>query len=258
MQENCERNGGNYHQFIQEPGAESHIFEKYRKNKEKIAKNIESFDLSRFRDIWWDHFDQNIKAEYDGKMKDLLLYFEDIWKVWNDPFSTRVIIYSLLFAKQKQQQQHQSHSLNGSAKKRQSFQYDRRSKSLSTSPSKKREKLRWIQKKKESATQNDINKIEREHKENDFRYGPSAMYTVPRSVPKSHSHIIGQTAAVGTANAFYSNPYASKNNRFGTSGARPYTSSRRHSQFGQKKAKTYGDYEDELPHTPSGSEDDSY
>merc|ERR1712048_1207009 len=131
------------------------------------------------------------------------------------------------------------------------------SKSHSNSPNKKRpQKMRWAVK-KTPAQKSKENKFEMEHKQNDFRYGPSAMYTVPRSVPKSHSHIIGQTAAVGTANAFHANPYASNNNRFGTSMARPYTTSRRHNQFGQKKAKTYGDYEDELPHTPSGSEDDS-
>ena len=82
------------------------------------------------------------------------------------------------------------------------------------------------------------------------------MYTVPRTVPTSHSHLIGQTAAVGTANSYNSN----QNNRYGAknkqSSARPYLSARKIGGYSKSgiSAKSYGDYEDELPATPSGSE----
>ena len=93
--------------------------------------------------------------------------------------------------------------------------------------SSKKNQLRWTPKKKDKdkdQTEEDKNKRDPDIiYDNHYQYGPSQMYTVPRKVPKSHSHIIGPTAAVGTANSY--SRY--KNQSLSGSSARPYLSARK-------------------------------
>jgi len=234
--------------------------ERYRNEMDEIAKYNDSFNLSKLPDIYLDHFHRNIRSVYNGKLKELILYFRDIFKLQHNPHNNQTIIISLNHPNHKNIKNIKNkNKVNGisllkSAKQR----------FVNNDNLKKKEKLRWAPKTKKkedfNLILNEEQKNNKKRNENDFRFGPSAMYTVPRAAPKSHSHLIGVTAAVGTANAYKANPYSSRsgNVRFGTSNVRPYLSSRKHqSKYSSKKAKTYGDYEDDnLPHTPSGSEDD--
>ena len=51
----------------------------YRPQMKVIAENEFQFDLSLFHALYFKYFNSNIRASYYGKLKDLLLYFNDIF-----------------------------------------------------------------------------------------------------------------------------------------------------------------------------------
>jgi len=225
-----QRNG--YHPS---PPQKSIVFsmERHRRDMELIAKNNGRFHLASFPEVYESQLHRNIKAMYNGKIKELIEYFSDIFKMEQDPNGRGIIVCSQMFYGNVHNEGG-IHLQSGSA-------------SQSQYGSPKKEKKQKLKKSKRKTPKSAKKKMSlAEFEEDDFRNGPSAMYSAPRTVPVAHHHIIGQTAAVGTANAYSS--YGSN--------ARPYLSTRKHSGYGGPKVKNYGDYEDELPHTPSGSEED--
>eukprot|EP01083_Nonionella_stella_P203457 742366_1 len=203
--------------------------------------------LSKLPDYYLDHFGTTIKSTYNGKLKDLVQYFHDIFKVKHNIYKNQTSIISKIYGCDDNKPIDNGHHQHGQQKNNYivsalSLVQKERNKRRGLS-GKNNAKVRWTPKRKEEPKNNE------EKDDSAFKFGPSAMYTVPRRAPKSHTHLIGQTAAVGTSNAYSKSGYKSS--------ARPYSSQRRsHGGYGAKKVKTYGDYEDELPHTPSGSEDD--
>lgn len=216
------------------PQRKSVIFsmERHRRDMELIAKSNAQFYLAAFPEIYHSQFGRNVKSTYNGKIKELVAYFCDIFKMEMSADGRGTNVISLLFdGRVRIQSQSANHSKHSSP-----------TNSVHGSAKKKKQKAVWTPK----SNKKKIPRMQQEE-ELDFRNGPSAMYQQPRTVPIAHHHIIGQTAAVGTANAY--NSYGSN--------SRPYLSSRKHCGYGgAPKVKTYGDYEDELPHTPSGSEED--
>jgi len=195
--------------------------ERHRRDMELLGKANERFHLSAFPEVYRRHFERSIKSMYDGKVKELVDYFYDIFAMEQGADSSHNVVVSLLFdGESESKHSSPSHSVRGSA-----------------SNKKKKRSPKSAKSKKSKVADED----------RDFRDGPSAMYSAPRTVPAAHHHIVGQTAAVGTANAY--SCYGSN--------ARPYMSTRKVAGFVGRKVKNYGDYEDEeLPHTPSCSEED--
>eukprot|EP01083_Nonionella_stella_P316318 1146368_1 len=217
------------------------MMERYRSDMKKIALYYSHFHLSTLHNIYLETFERKLKSIYKGKLGDLVHYFTDLFSVKYNQKNNQTIVYSLVYEKG---------NMNGT-------------KDVRWTPKKKEKK------EKQSPIKNGVikgnkkkaNKSKKKSKSNanldDFRYGPSQMYTYPRAAPKAHSHIIGHTAAVGTANAYAANGYSVNGRNRYTVNARSY-SSRNSKRSSTRHVKTYGDYEDELPHTPSGSEDDDY
>jgi len=206
--------------------------ERHRGEMEAIGTQHDQFNLAQFHMVYSEHFGRSIKAVYGGKVKELIIYFNDIFQIDS---STQTVV-SLIF----------DHNQFCTLSNRPSPRHlkPKKTQKVWTPKNPKAAAAKSAAPKKSASAAAPPKAAE---EESDFRNGPSAMYSAPRTVPVARHFVVGQTAAVGTANAY---------GGYG-SAARPYHSTRRQQGYGgERKVKNYGDYEDELPHTPSGSEED--
>ena len=71
--------------------------QKHEWEMKEIALNYQKFNLSALPDIYFSVFHRNIKSVYSGKLKDLVLYFDEYFTVKHNYGNNQTFIVSKIF-----------------------------------------------------------------------------------------------------------------------------------------------------------------